>query len=220
MRIERDAISLLALAMVTLPALAQTAQFQFEVVSIHPAQLGPGIPIGIPNPTPHGFTATAGMRQLLSFAYGPSNGVWNPAAWQLTEIRNEPDWVNEEIYAIDARVSQADRKAWQNQDPHTHDLLRLALRATLRERFKLAIHEEPAKRSIFELVVAKRGPRLKPADLKASLPMGVKLASGGIMTGIGPRGGNGWNFHAATMGDLADMMIQASFDGPCGIGQV
>jgi uncharacterized protein (TIGR03435 family) len=214
MRIEIQALYLLTMAVVPFPALAQSAQFQFEVVSIHPVARGSGMPIGIPNPTPNGFTTTAGVWQLLSFAYGPSSAAWNAAAWQSTEMRNEPGWVHDEIYGIDARVSQTDRKAWQEQDPRTHDLLRLALRATLKERFKLAIHEEPAKRTIFELVVARRGPRLKPADLKASLPAGVKLSSGGVMTGIGPRGENGWNFHAATMQDLADMMIQVSFDSP------
>jgi len=84
----------------------------------------------------------------------------------------------------------------------------------LEERFKLAVHQEPAKRTIFELVVGKRGPRLKSADLKAPLPDGVKLESGGVMTGIGPRGQNGMNFHAATMADLAGTMLQIFFDGP------
>jgi uncharacterized protein (TIGR03435 family) len=53
-----------------------------------------------------------------------------------------------------------------------------------------------------------------PANLKASLPAAVKLGSGGVMTGIGPQGEDGWNFHAATMQDLADMMIQVYVDGP------
>jgi len=196
-------------------AFGQTARgARFEVISINPVEGGPGMTIGIQNPTPNGFTTTAGVWQLLSFAYGPSSAAWSAAAWQLTEMRNEPGWVHEQVYVIDARVPQTDRTAWQNQDPHTHDLLRLALRVMLEERFKLAAHQEPAKRTIFELVAGKRGPRLKSADLKAPLPDGVKLQSGGVMTGIGPRGQQGWNFHAATMQDLADMMIQVYFDGP------
>jgi uncharacterized protein (TIGR03435 family) len=93
-------------------------------------------------------------------------------------------------------------------------LLHSALRAALKERFKLAAHEEPAHRTIFELVVAKWGSRLKPAAPDTALPVGVKLESGGVMTGIGPRGADGWNFHAATMQDLADTMLQVFFDGP------
>ncbi len=170
--------------------------------------------VAITNPTPNGFTATAGMWQLLEFAYGPPAAAWNAVVWQETEVRGEPGWVNEEIYAVNARVSQADQKAWQNQNPRTHDLLHSALRVMLEERFKLTAHQEPAKRTIFELVVGKRGPRLKLADLKAPLPEGMKLESGGVMTGIGPRGMGGQNFHAATMGDLAWTMLQIFYDGP------
>src|SRR5690242_9603421 len=101
MRIESGALYLLTLAIVTLPALAQRAPFEFEVVSIRSVPRGPGMPIGIPNPTPNGFTATAAMWQLLSFAYGPSSAAGNAAAWQITEMRNEPGWVHEKIYAID-----------------------------------------------------------------------------------------------------------------------
>jgi uncharacterized protein (TIGR03435 family) len=189
-------------------------EFKFEVLSIHPVKRGPGVQIGLTNPTSSGFTATAGMWQLLEFAYGPPAPAGRAAVWQSTEIRHEPGWVNEEIYAIDARVSQADLKAWQNQNPNTHDLLHSALRAALRERFRLVVHEEPAQRTIFELVVAKRGPRLKPAAPDAILPFGVKLESGGVLTGIGPRGADGWNFHGATMQDLAGAMLQVFFEGP------
>lgn len=170
--------------------------------------------VAITNPTPNGFTGTAGMWQLLEFAYGPPAPAWRAVVWQSTEMRNEPGWVNEDIYAIDARVSQADLKAWQSQNRKTHDLLHSALRGALKERFKFVVHEEPAQRTIFELVVAKRGPRLKPAPPDTILPVGVKLESGGVVTGTGPRGADGLNFHGATMQDLADMMLQVLFDGP------
>jgi uncharacterized protein (TIGR03435 family) len=148
------------------------------------------------------------LWQLIMVAYSSE-----PAAnWGSVEVRNSPNWIGD-FYDIRARVSQADLQAWQGQG-RDRELLRSALRAVLGERCKLALHEEPAKRTIFELVVAKRGARLKPADLKAPLPDGVKLSSGGVMTAIGPRGENGWDFHAATMQDLANLMIQVYVDGP------
>jgi uncharacterized protein (TIGR03435 family) len=207
------AILVLAGAVVNFPAAAQN-EFKFEVLSIHPLKRGAGGQLAITNPTPNGFTATAWMNQLLTFAYGPPAPAWKVQVWQITEMRNLPGWTSEEAYAIDARVSQADLKAWQNQNPKTQDLLHSALRAALKERFKLAVHEEPAQRTIFQLVVAKRGPRLKPAVPGAILPVGVKLESGGVMTAINPRGADGWNFHGATMQDLADLMLQAFYDGP------
>lgn len=219
-RLLLPAICLLVSAIVILPAGAQSSrgdhsakEFRFEVLSIHPVKREGGMQVAITSPTPTGFRATAGMRQLLAFAYGPPAPLLKTAAWDSTEMRNGPGWVNDEIYAIDARVSQADLRAWQNQNAN-QDLLHSALRAALRERFRLAIHEEPAQRTIFQLVVAKRGPRLKPATPGAVLPPGLKLESGGVLTWLGARGFGGWSFQGATMRDLADMMLQVFWDGP------
>jgi len=214
------AIPLLAAAIVNFPAAAQRSQgddsaknrsgggaaneFKFEVLSIKPVKRGSGMQVGVAGPTPNGFTATAYLNQLLAFAYGPPDPISD-----RTEVRNLPNWSAEDVYVFDARVSQADLKVWQSQGTN-RDPLRSALRAALAERFKLALHEEPAQRTMFELVVAKRGPRLKPAD------PGAKLPSGGVDTGIGPRGIGGWDFHGATMEDLAHLLnfLSNQFDGP------
>jgi uncharacterized protein (TIGR03435 family) len=223
------AMPLLAAAFVTFSAVAQNSQgdysaknrssgeaaneFKFEVLSIKPIQRVPDI--GITNPTPNGFSAKVQLHQVVLLAYGPPYPILRPD-FLFSELRNLPNWSGE-VYAFDARVSQADLKAWQSQGKN-HDLLRSALRAALKERFKLALHEEPAQRPMFELVIAKGGPRLK-ARLKAAapdvvLPKGVRLASGGVMTGFGPRGADGWNFYGATMEDLAYRLTGTFFDGP------
>jgi uncharacterized protein (TIGR03435 family) len=191
-----------------------TNEFKFEVISIKPIQRGPGVQLAITNPTPNGFTATATLWQLVAFAYRSLAPAWKVQVWQKTEMRNEPSGFEEQVYAIDARVSHSEVEAWQNQDKRTQDLLHVALRAALKERFKLALHKESAQRTIFELAVSKRGPRLKPAASDAVLPVGMKLESGGVMTGIGPKGSDGWDFHGATMQDLADRMLQSFLDGP------
>jgi uncharacterized protein (TIGR03435 family) len=81
-------------------------------------------------------------------------------AWGSAKMLKLPDWQGQ-FYDIAAKVSQADLSAWQHQGPE-QELLRAAMRTALRERFKLAIHEEPSRGDIFELVVAKGGARLKP----------------------------------------------------------
>lgn len=131
--------------------------------------------------------------------------------WNYVELRNLPPWFAE-AFAIDARVSPADLKAWQNQDAN-HNLLRSALRTSLKERCKLAIHEEPAEREMFDLVVAKKGLRMKAAVPNADLPQGVRLESGGIQTFING-GRDGWNFYGATIQDLAIVLSMISFGGP------
>jgi len=210
------AISLLTTAIVTFAALAQNSrgdhtantrssagsekEFEFEVLSIKPISRGPSL--GIQKPTPNGFSAKALLYQVVIFAYGPPYPIFNPAL-AFVDMRKQPSWFGEP-YAIDARVSQADLKAWQNQNTN-YDLLRSALRAALKERCKLVLHEEREPRQIYELVVAKKGPRLKAADADATLPRGVGLEGGGVMTPIDNSLG-GWTFHRATMQDLAHFL--------------
>ena len=171
---------------------------KFEVLSIRPV---PSIQVrrnSIENPTPNGYRATANLGEMVKFVYSPPGPAWT---YLFAEMRNEPSWFAD-YYDIEAHVSQADLKAWQEQS-RDHELLRSALRAALKERCKLAIHEEPSQKPIFELVIAKRGPKLKPAASGSALPIGVKLESGGVKTGIGSRAADGWNYYGATMLDLA-----------------
>jgi uncharacterized protein (TIGR03435 family) len=205
------ALPLVAAAVVGLCAVAQNSQgdhtdkarssaepekgFKFEVFAIKPTS--PDGPAGSLNPTPNGFTTKFNLSQAVVFAYGPPVP---PSMWGTVELRNQPSWFVER-YAFDARVSQSELNAWQHQNAN-HDLLRSALRAALKERCKLALHEEPAQRRMIELVLTKRGPRLKAADPNATPPQGTRLESGGIQTFING-GREGWNFHGATMLDLA-----------------
>jgi hypothetical protein len=64
-------------------------------------------------------------------------------AWNSTPILNAPKLCFEDTYDFNARVSQADLQAWQSQKHY--DFLRSALRSALRDRCKLAIHEELAQ---------------------------------------------------------------------------
>ena len=188
---------------------APEREFKFEVFSMRPVQLQAGGLQGIPDPTPNGFRTTANLSQMMKFAYGPPG---NGMMWLYAKTRNEPSWFGD-YYAIEARVSQTDLKAWQSQT-RDHELLRSALRAALKERCKLAVHEQPSQEQIFELVVAKGGPKLKAAAPNAPLPVGLKLESGGVATGIGPRGDYGWEYHSATVQDLAQRLSLVSITIP------
>jgi uncharacterized protein (TIGR03435 family) len=183
-------------------------EFKFEVLSIKPTQRGPSV--GISAPKPNGFSATALLQQVVLFAYGLPCPISMPGC-APTEIRNQPSWFAEP-YAFEARVSQADLKAWQSQDKN-YDLLRSALRGALKERCKLALHKEPKQQPILQLVIGKPSPRLKAADPKATLPVGARLESGGVVTGIN-NGRDGLNFHGATIEDLANILSPMSPDGP------
>ena len=61
-------------------------------------------------------------------------------------------------------------------DRVTDGTLRLMLQGLLAKRFKLQLHREQKKTSVYELVVAKGGPRL-PKDMSATLPPGYPRES-------------------------------------------
>jgi uncharacterized protein (TIGR03435 family) len=131
-------------------------------------------------------------------AYAPGDYL----TWGNTQVLNTPNWLGD-FYDFNARVSQADVKAWQNQS-REHELLRSAMRAALKEPLHLALHEQPSTGKIYELAVGKSGPRLKAAVPDSPLPVGAALPSGGI--GVGRQLADGktqWDYHGATMQDLA-----------------
>lgn len=185
-------------------AIRTTSQkhFEFEVVSIRP--LKPGFtpydkapaPVGNMMPSPSGFSSTMAPGMMVQLAYG--GRVRSP-------IDNMPDWFAN-WYFINARVANKDLVDWQNQNDR-HELLRLAMQAVLRERFKLAIHERPVEIPEYALVIKRKGTRFKPSLPGAVLPQGKPLSSGGVRT-FDLSGGQilKVHFYGATMGDLVDFL--------------
>ena len=198
-------LSLVRVPLLTLSARAQSRQgnqskeVQFEVFSIRPMNASINLPMNTA-PSPGGFEARLSLWQAINVAYGPVN----PVNWGSVEILKAPGWIGE-FYDIKARVAQADLRAWQSQSKE-HELLCAAMRAALKDRCKLAIHEQPAKAEIFELLIEKRGPRLKEAPPPSPAPAGVKLPSGGVLVQTVENGRQVKAYHGATMQDLADFL--------------
>jgi uncharacterized protein (TIGR03435 family) len=75
-----------------------------------------------------------------------------------------PGWCFSERYDIQAKVADADVAAWGKLDPGAKAL---ALEALLADRFKLKVHRENKEGKVYELVVAKDGPKFKAAQPSA-----------------------------------------------------
>lgn len=71
-------------------------------------------------------------------------------------------WCFGERYDIEAKVPDADVAVWNKLDSRAKGL---ALQGLLAERFKLKAHRETRDGKIYELVVAKDGPKFKPAPV-------------------------------------------------------
>jgi uncharacterized protein (TIGR03435 family) len=126
---------------------------QFEVSSVRLNQTGTRAFRSIN--TPNGVViSNAPLILVIRQAYGLFNS-------NDDRISGVPSWTKSERYDIAAKVNAADATALSKL---TRDQRGLMLQELLADRFKLKVHREMKVLPIFALVVAKRGPLLKPAQ--------------------------------------------------------
>lgn len=102
------------------------------------------------------FTATAiTVRQLLRNAYGVQ-------PYQLT---GAPDWISTARFDIEAKVEDPPAPAQQT-----------LLRALLKDRFELTVHNETRQEPVFALVLARSDGKLGPHLVKSSVDCAAYLA--------------------------------------------
>jgi uncharacterized protein (TIGR03435 family) len=181
----------------------------FEVASLRPGEPpkgDPGLPsatpTGDPGITPDGFIVTMSLRDFIMYAYAredPMTWIGGHGATRLQQ--NAPAWLGD-LYHLDARVSDDDRDAWSHQRKYQGEFVSSALKALLKDRCKLVIHEQPTEISGLWLVVKKNGPKLTATAPDAAIPEhGRQLGSGGVA--VWDERERGWHYHGATMADLA-----------------
>jgi uncharacterized protein (TIGR03435 family) len=148
---------------------------EFEVASIRPAQPGTPASLGVGNGGGGGANVT--LKTLIAFAY------------QLQEYRilGGPGWVSSDRFNVEAKA--ADRATPPEQ-------LKLMLQSLFADRFKLAVHREIKESNVYNLVVAKGGPKIKlsadqtPTDINGPAPAGAGPNHGAIRLGAGSMIGN------------------------------
>jgi uncharacterized protein (TIGR03435 family) len=86
-----------------------------------------------------------------------------------------PDWTITDRYDVAVKVSEADVAAYHAL---TSAQRKLMLRRVLEDRLKLNAHLEPRPILVYDLVVAKNGPKMKPAKPGDTYPNGFKAAAG------------------------------------------
>jgi uncharacterized protein (TIGR03435 family) len=124
-------------------------------------------------------------------------------AWQVRnfQIAGAPAWINSERFNIDARAPG---------NP-TVDQKRLMLRKLMADRFKLALRIETRELPIFQLVVAKGGPKLTKSACLPFDPLNPTPASGKTRLdycGYGGFANDRFEASSSTMADLAVSLSQ------------
>lgn len=155
--------SLLAIAAVTGSLAAQTS---FDVASIKPMkETDDRVMI---RQMPGGrFTASGvSLRLLIGIAYDVRD----------FQISGGPGWMSSDRYEINAVTEGTERTL-------PPEKMRELLRALLAERFQLKTHDEEKELPVYNLVVAKGGPKLKESEVPAGngpRPQMVRIGRGQI----------------------------------------
>lgn len=136
---------------------------RFDVVSIRACKPGEMVPGGSSPGRLHigcGILANTDNTGLLQVAYN------RYASGQLTSyavipIEGGPDWVHSQSFQIDAK---------SDGTPGIQMMEGPMLQAVFEERFKLKIHRETRQGPVYELVLGKGSPKLKPFEDGSCIP--------------------------------------------------
>jgi uncharacterized protein (TIGR03435 family) len=184
----------------------------FEVISIrrHTSESGP-VQVG---PTPNGFRSIGlPMFGIFQWAYALPN---QPGLLRGDLIVGAPGWLTGELYDVVAKVDQADLAEWQ-KPAMRQTMLRAMLQAMLAERCKVVVHYGSKEVPVYDLVIAKGGPKFKKAETVNEAELRQKHPAGGMMRGSGTmamQGPNRTQFYAISMAILANTILPSVADRP------
>lgn len=137
----------------------------FDVVSIRPNHSGNGM-IRMQTLADRYSATGMPMKGLIQFAYNirmqeQVSGVTGPVGAARFDIEAKMD---EETVAALQKLPNEERLAQ----------MRLMMQAMLADRFQLKVHREPKELPVYDLVIAKRGFKLKEADPANTYANGIK----------------------------------------------
>ncbi len=142
----------------------------FEVASIKPGDPMSQQP-SLTLPSRGRLTAeNMSLKRLIGFAYNK----------RPVEISGGPGWIDSQKYNIEAKAGNA---AAIPSGPAGLAQMRSMMQALLADRFMLVVHREMKEQQVYDLVVAKGGPKLKKAANTSASDQGLHGGSGQV-TGI------------------------------------
>lgn len=108
-------------------------------------------------------------RLLIAFAYNV------PFGFERIRVVGGPDWLGSDDYEIQAKIEDSLYAAMQKMNPaQQREQVNLMEQSLLADRFKLKVHFETREMPGFALVIAKNGPKLRPAKDGESSRLSVR----------------------------------------------
>ena len=124
-------------------------------------------------------------------------------ATEHSKVSGAPDWASREMYDVEAKMEPEVADALQKLSPADQKLARQhMLQVFVRYYLKAAVHMETTEVSIYELVVAKNGPKLKEVTDPATPAGGMRVS--------GSKSGTKWEGHATPIEYIMGQMSYAA----------
>ena len=138
----RQSVAVLSILAAAVSAPAQTSGTRpaFDVTSVKP-RTGSGQYLAF-HGDPGGVHLEGPLTFLIRFAY----------AVQDYQLEGGPGWIHSDNYVVEGKAAGT----------HSTEEMRSMLQALLEDRFALKLHRETKEGSIYSLVVARKGPKMKP----------------------------------------------------------
>ena len=152
------------------PDAVSSKSLAFDVVSIRINKSGTDMTLG--KSVADGiWLENASLPQFIAHAYGVDHGMGT------NFVSGLPHWAEVGRYDIQLKVAGEDVPAYRKLKG---EQTRLMLQAVLVDRFKLAAHMGTKEAPIYNLVIAKGGPRMHVSDPASSYPNGIKMPDGSL----------------------------------------
>lgn len=175
----------------------------FDVVSIRPSRPGGNGMVNTMNESDGYRLVSQPFWLTIMATYFPQVGAY----WSKGRLSNAPSWLDD-LYDINAKVSEADLSEWQKELPLAPDkkpMLQQMLQTMLADRCHLVAHMVPGPPiDDWSLELGKRAPRITESKPGATLPVGMKLHDGGVVVPYFHPGERvHLSYYGVTMADLA-----------------
>jgi uncharacterized protein (TIGR03435 family) len=191
---------------------APSKDLKFEVISIRPHAAGnESVRTG---PTADGFRSIGlPLFAIFQWAYALPN---QRGLLRADRIEGDPGWLTSEPYDVVAKVDVADVADWQNPAMR-QTMLRAMLQQMLAERCKVVTHYGSKEAPVYDLMIAKGGPKFRKAETVDAGELRRKHPDAGTMRGSGTlaaQGPDATQFYAIPMATLADTVLSSIAERP------
>jgi uncharacterized protein (TIGR03435 family) len=175
----------------------QTAKpLAFDVATIKPSNATAG-GMGLAKSSPDGISiVNATAKSLIANAYGIKQDL----------ISGGPSWVGSSEYDVEAKVVATGEVSSLRL---SRDQLKLMMQTLLADRLKLVVHTETKELPVYDLTVARSGPKLQQAKPGDTYPNGLKGPDGRSGAGMMMMIDGNFTGQAIPMSGLVDTLSLA-----------